>query len=457
MGCSNVNGVKMRAPSASSAANSQIRVRLAALPLDATARRAAAVTKHHPRDWNVNNPTPSTTKMASAAAYDRPDLPLFAITNGYGDTQIGGALPTDAAAFTAAVAPIVTAAARGVWLRIPYDGQHVHLLPAAHALGFTLAHHVADGVLTLQAWRGGPANPTPHYAHTDIGAGAFVVNSTGQILVIREKFDGSGFLHIPGGHVDAGEDVVTAAAREAREETGVAAVALGVVAWRQLLLPVSPPAGTRLSGGADCERQIQNVRFGSSNLAAFVLCATGSNDLAPDYGEVSFAGWVDVGTAIAGVHEHEAVLLRAMVETGQVAAAAAVAAGMHSCHGGDAAVAVASAPASPTIPYLSSSYAVGTQHRRWEGCVYPAFLSSAYPPAVITAALEAAAGTRWVRRFGAGAGDWGEADTAAAATAALALATAAGRAGGDGDEAAAKTAGPAPGILPPVVCSAGPS
>ena len=346
----------------------------------------------------------------SPPCYDRPDLPLFTFTNAYGDVQIGGRLPTDASAFEAALAPIVSSASRGVWLRVPFDAEHVSLLPAAHALGFTLAHHVRDGVLTLQAWRGGPHNPTPAHAHTDIGAGAFVVNRDGHILLIRERFDESGRCHIPGGHVDAGEDIASAGVREACEETGVrGATALGIVCWRQLLLPIPPPVGVVLDGPA-CEKQLQNTRFGSCNLAAFVLCYTRDDALAPDDAEISFAGWVPPDEALRTLHDHEAILLRAMVDAGQIAAATALARAppdgtntnfdtrdSNSSNNGDDGPCSAQHHGDADIPGLSTQWSVRSRHARWDTS-FPTYWSTALPAKLFADAARSVSSTQAVRR-----------------------------------------------------------
>jgi 8-oxo-dGTP diphosphatase len=54
--------------------------------------------------------------------------------------------------------------------------------------------------------------------HT-VGVGGVVTNSRGQVLLVRT---GAGW-ELPGGRVEAGEDLVSALAREVREETGCVA------------------------------------------------------------------------------------------------------------------------------------------------------------------------------------------------------------------------------------------
>lgn len=371
------------------------------------------------------------------------DGPLTAVVNAYGDTQVTGRLPTDPAAFRSALRPIVAGAERGVWLRVPYDAAHVALLPAAHELGFTAVHHAVDGFITLQAWckPGGGANPTPTFACTDIGAGAFVVNSRGQLLGIREKYDASGLWHTPGGHVDAGEDVLTAGAREAWEETGVRAAPLGVVGWRELLLPMAPPAGgPPLTSPEDWEKQVQNIRFGSTNLAGYVLCVALSDGAPrPDPDEIAEAAWLEPADFADRAHETEAVYARCLASTGQLAAAAALArrlqaarkgaepvdaadgdvdvarveelvrAALSSSGDGDHAVPPLPdgkpAPPSPAllleVPHLTHGYAVTTAHRRWGAAApYTAHWFTSVPPDVFLRHIAAAPSTMAVHRRG---------------------------------------------------------
>jgi len=62
-----------------------------------------------------------------------------------------------------------------------------------------------------------------------VGVGALVLEGDRILLVKRKYPPGRGLWSIPGGHVDLGEGVLEAAARELLEETGVEAEPLGVV------------------------------------------------------------------------------------------------------------------------------------------------------------------------------------------------------------------------------------
>jgi len=69
------------------------------------------------------------------------------------------------------------------------------------------------------AWPGDPFDETANDHH--LTASAFVVSERGVLLHLHKAL---GIWVQPGGHIDAGEDPVTAALRETREETGLDAV-----------------------------------------------------------------------------------------------------------------------------------------------------------------------------------------------------------------------------------------
>ena len=63
-----------------------------------------------------------------------------------------------------------------------------------------------------------------------VGVGCLVLDERGKVLLVRRAYPpGAGRWSIPGGHVELGEDLVEAATRELREETGVEAEPVGVV------------------------------------------------------------------------------------------------------------------------------------------------------------------------------------------------------------------------------------
>jgi 8-oxo-dGTP pyrophosphatase MutT (NUDIX family) len=206
----------------------------------------------------------------------QPHIPpgLHVCTNAYGDLQLVGDITSvdfsEAAAFIKAYGE---SARRGAWLQIPFTTEGVRLLAFAQSVGFTLAHSVRDNIITLQCWRQDGMNPTPAGPITDCGACALVIDSRGRLLCIRERFDKSGKWHCPGGHVDAGEDFVTAAVREAWEETGVKCSALGVVGTHHLTLPLVPLQLD--SAQVSPERRAlaeQSCRFGCLHHGVYVLC-----------------------------------------------------------------------------------------------------------------------------------------------------------------------------------------
>jgi len=214
-----------------------------------------------------------------------PSLSLHVVENLYGDLQLhwaaardGGsaiaapadealaALPSDA--LVAALRRVHTVATRGVWLQLPASAACAGLVAAALAEGYVV-HHAAPAVgaaagapltLTLQRWCRAERNPTPACGHHAMGSAALVVrDSDGAVLAIRDRYDAAGPWRMPGGHVDAGECGVECAVRETREETGVHATAVGVLALLELQLPVrtdwapgaTPAREAATAGGAD--------------------------------------------------------------------------------------------------------------------------------------------------------------------------------------------------------------
>lgn len=62
-----------------------------------------------------------------------------------------------------------------------------------------------------------------------VGVGCLVIDGSRVLLIRRAYPPGAGKWSIPGGHVELGEDIIEAAARELKEETGLEAHPQGVV------------------------------------------------------------------------------------------------------------------------------------------------------------------------------------------------------------------------------------
>ncbi|XP_019241784.1 PREDICTED: nudix hydrolase 2-like isoform X2 [Nicotiana attenuata] len=88
----------------------------------------------------------------------------------------------------------------------------------------------------LVNWLPATANTIPANATHRVGIGAFVLNERNEVLVVQEKngrFHGTGMWKFPTGVLDEGEDICDAAVREVKEETGVNAKLVEILAFRQ--------------------------------------------------------------------------------------------------------------------------------------------------------------------------------------------------------------------------------
>lgn len=66
-----------------------------------------------------------------------------------------------------------------------------------------------------------------YFMNTSASTGAFIVNSAGELLVVRRKSEpASGTLDLPGGFIDIGETAEEGVAREVMEETGLEVTAV---------------------------------------------------------------------------------------------------------------------------------------------------------------------------------------------------------------------------------------
>ncbi|KAG7022790.1 Nudix hydrolase 2 [Cucurbita argyrosperma subsp. argyrosperma] len=122
---------------------------------------------------------------------------------------------------------------RGIWIKLPI--KLANLIEVVVKEGFVF-HHAEPDYLMLVRWISETTNSIPANASHRVGIGAFVMNSNREVLVVQEisgKFKGTGVWKLPTGVVNEGEDICEAAIREVKEETGVDAEFVEVLAFRQ--------------------------------------------------------------------------------------------------------------------------------------------------------------------------------------------------------------------------------
>ncbi len=110
-----------------------------------------------------------------------------------------------------------------IWLTLPIELSH--LVSVATQQGFTFHNCLASEVTLVRKSKA--TDFAPYVATHSLGAGGFVQNAQGEILVIRER--GGNTYKLPGGHIELGEKVEEAVIREVMEETGVSTHFQGIL------------------------------------------------------------------------------------------------------------------------------------------------------------------------------------------------------------------------------------
>jgi ADP-ribose/NAD+ diphosphatase len=185
---------------------------------------------------DVIGPGPGATTQAPSSMNDPLVLP-HAHDRFQGVQIDGSCLPADESTFETRLVYSLsvwqTEQVRGVWLRVfANDGR---LLGAAMRHGFEFHHAMSDHA-TLCKWLQPGLSKLPSIGFTSLGIGGVVINSKREVLVILEKFTTiENNWKVPGGAVDRQEDLVDAAIREVREETGIDTEFVSIIGFRHLL------------------------------------------------------------------------------------------------------------------------------------------------------------------------------------------------------------------------------
>ncbi|XP_056692233.1 nudix hydrolase 2-like [Spinacia oleracea] len=135
---------------------------------------------------------------------------------------------------------------KGVWIKLPIE--LANLVETVVKEGFWY-HHAEPNYLMLVYWIPETINTLPANATHRVGVGAIVLTEKREMLVVQEKsgrLRGTGVWNIPIGIVDEGEDICAAAIGEVKEETGVDAEFVEVVAFRSSISAGVLNAGTSI-------------------------------------------------------------------------------------------------------------------------------------------------------------------------------------------------------------------
>ena len=114
---------------------------------------------------------------------------------------------------------------RLAWLSLEWE--HAELIPLATSQGFRFHHTWKDSLMLTR--RLSADSFVPPFASHYVGAGGAVLSPDDEILAVVERY-GPGHYKLPGGLVEAGEDIADGVRREVFEETGIETEFQGLMA-----------------------------------------------------------------------------------------------------------------------------------------------------------------------------------------------------------------------------------
>lgn len=179
----------------------------------------------------------NSTVAAELAVAERNIERLPFVNDKHGGVIIEMVRPMDPGVFSAslkaALAKWREQGIRGVWIKLPITLSNL-ITPAVEE-GFWY-HHAEETYLMLAYWLPNTTHTLPVNATHRVGVGAFIMNDKREVLAVQEKsgvLRGLGVWKFPTGVVEPGEDINAGAVREVKEETGIDAEFVEVLAFRQ--------------------------------------------------------------------------------------------------------------------------------------------------------------------------------------------------------------------------------
>ncbi|CAG5059631.1 unnamed protein product [Parnassius apollo] len=170
---------------------------------------------------------------------------------------------------------------RCIWFKV--NIKDAHFVPVLADKGFNF-HHARDNFVMMYKWLPNDSEPNlPPASHTNLGVGALVFNSKNQLLAISEKHYEYPHWKLPGGYVERGEDIIDAAKREVKEETGVNTSFLSLLTFRHQ----------------------HNMMFGNSDIYILLMMKALSEKIILSHREVKDCKWMEVEEYVNHPHVHQ--------------------------------------------------------------------------------------------------------------------------------------------------------